>query len=277
MQTAPGSPTHRPPIPQPSVPRSKILSQSLRANSANRLIYLNNAKVGCTTVKASLWAAISDCPPAQVVNVHAIEGSPFENDIRTLDWAEEAFVFTFVRNPFARLVSAYLNKVRPPNDQVWPDFATRHGRDPKQPISFDAFVEFVAGIAPEQNDPHWRPQHINTLHPFVTPNFVGDLALMDQLLPELLVQLFPGRNTGSVARRQHSTGAGDNYRSHLTDSGTIARIKSLYAADFELFGYDPDPARDPAPLTETRLELHSHPRLARLARVRQTRQDGSPE
>lgn len=277
MQTAPSPPTPGPPPPRPSVPRSQILSQSLRANRANRFIYLNNAKVGCTTVKASLWAAVANCPPAQIGNVHAIEGSPFDNDIRNLDWAEDAFIFTFVRNPYARLVSAYLNKVLPPHDRVWPEFATRHGLDPKQPISFDAFVEFIAGIALEQHDPHWRPQHINTLHPFVKPNFVGDLARMDALLPDLLARLFPGRITGSVARRQHSTGADGSYRSHLTDPGTIARIRSIYAGDFELFGYDSDPARDPAPLTETRLRSNRHPRLARLARVRLARQGTSPE
>lgn len=272
MQTAPGSPT-----PCPSAPRAKVLCQSLRANRVNRFIYLNNAKVGCSTVKASLWAAVESCLPAQVGDVHAIKGSPFDNDIRNLDWAEDAFVFTFVRNPYARVVSAYLNKVLPPHDRVWPEFATRHGLDPGQPISFDAFVEFIAGVALEQHDPHFRPQYINTLHPFVKPNFIGDLARMDVLLPDLLAQLFPGRAAGSVARRQHSTGAGDSYRSHLTDPGTFARIQRFYAGDFELFGYDPGPARDPAPLTETRLRSHRHPMLARLARVRQARHTTPPE
>ncbi|MDT8853502.1 sulfotransferase family 2 domain-containing protein [Paracoccaceae bacterium Fryx2] len=257
-------------------PRPKILHQSLRANRANRFIYLNNAKVGCSTVKASLWAAITGSPPAKIGNVHVLEGSPFDNDIRKLDWAADAFIFTFVRNPHARLVSAYLNKVLPPRDRVWPEFATRHGLDPDRPIGFDAFVEFISGIPPEAHDPHWRPQHINTLHPFVTPNFVGDLDRMDTLLPDLLARLLPGRIAGSVARRQHGTGAGDSYRSHLTDPGTVARMQRLYAGDFELFGYDPDPARDPAPLAETRLRPHRHPRLARLARQRRQRKDAAP-
>lgn len=127
-------------------PLPRILRQALRANRAHGFVYLNNPKVGCSTVKTSLWCATEGCGPADIPDVHALEGSPFEREIAALDWAGEAFVFTFVRNPYARIVSAWRNKVVAQSDTTWASFARRHGRDPAEPTDFDAFVAFIAAI-----------------------------------------------------------------------------------------------------------------------------------
>lgn len=251
-------------------PLPRILRQALRANREHGFVYLNNPKVGCSTVKANLWSGVAGCPVQAIGDVHAVEGSPFEREIAALDWAEGAFVFTFVRNPYARIVSAYLNKAVARTDRTWETFARNHGHpDPAGPIGFDAFVEFIAGVPPEDQDPHWRPQHLNTLHPFVQPNFVADLETMDRQLPKILTRLFPGRPPGFAARARHSTGARQGFAAHLGDSGTVARLRTLYAGDFEAFGYRRDPQAGPAPRQGPQMSGHGHPGLALLARYHQ--------
>lgn len=253
-------------------PLPRILRQALRANRENGFVYLNNPKVGCSTVKANLWSAIDGCPVKAIKDVHAIEGSPFEREITALDWAEGAFIFTFVRNPYARIVSAWRNKAVNRRDSTWQRFARNHGHtDPAAPIGFDAFVEFIAAVPPEAQDPHWRPQHLNTLHPFLQPNLVADLETMDRDLPQILARLFPGRPSRITSRARHSTGAREGFAAQLGDDGTVRRLRQLYDGDFEAFGYRRDPRADPAPLRGPQFMEHTHPGLALLARYHQAK------
>lgn len=81
--------------------------------------------------------------------------------------SDEYFKFTVVRDPFERLVSAYIekfviNRTNPGNQHhtgpvvaavqqsPTPDFETG--------ISFADFIAFITAQAPENLDPHWTPQ-----------------------------------------------------------------------------------------------------------------------
>lgn len=249
-----------------SDPPLHILRQALRANREHGFVYLNNPKVGCSTVKANLWSAASGRPVAEIRQEHVVEGSPFDDEISRLDWAETGFVFTFVRNPFPRIVSAYLDKLVKRSDQVWNDFARRLGVDAQDQISFNQFVEMIADIPPERQDPHWRPQHANILHPLVRPNFIADLEEMNRLLPEVIARLFPGRSETVVPRVWHRTRARESLAEHLQDPGTRARLRRLYAGDFELYGYATDPDAGLSSQLEPRMLEHQHPDLHHLAR-----------
>lgn len=249
-------------------PTAMILRQTLRASREHGVVFLNNAKVGCTTVKMQLWCAAQGCRPADIRDVHALPGSPFENDVATLGWASEAFVFAFVRHPYPRVVSAYLSKVAVMQDNVWADAARLGGRDPGLPTDFDTFVEFISGIAADLQDPHWRPQHLNLLYPFVVPNLLADIGAIDALLPGVVARLFPGRAAeGRVRVAGYRTGARDRFRDYLRDPGTVGRLRRLYAEDFDAFGYDPDPSADPAGRFAPREGGHGHPGLVALAGV----------
>jgi len=83
------------------------------------------------------------------------------------------FTFTFVRNPFSRLVSAWLDKV----------YELRHGPEvmrclQKQGLainrgtSFRDFVRLLVQLNPRMVEPHFRPQRF-ILEPFPEPSFIG--------------------------------------------------------------------------------------------------------
>lgn len=244
----------------------EVLQRGLRACRDDNYIYLNNPKCACSTIKASLWAATTGEDAPQEGQTHNVAASPFSKNIAALDWAEGAFVFTFVRNPFTRVVSAYLDKIaRGADVRAWRAFSDRHGLDPASGIGFDGFVEIIAAQPPSGLNPHWRPQYLNTLQPFVQPNLIGALETIGMQLPEVLARLFPGRAARVVRRSGHSTGAGAVYRDHLRDPATLERVRRLYRADFDLFGYSDDPGHDPAPLRPPPPGDHRHPGLAALA------------
>ena len=214
-----------------------IRIQSIRANRKANIVYLNNPKSGCTTVKANLWCQIAPDTYPPRTNVHDLRASPFTNKISQQSWLRDATVVTFVRNPYVRLVSAYLDKIGNRDMAVWGAFAERHGLKLTQSVSFDLFVEVIAGEPPEFLDPHWRPQHVNIMYPFVRPNFLGRLETIDQDLPILLSECFGKLSNPPGRQAPHATGAGNQALALLSDSSTLSRARALYERDFELLGY----------------------------------------
>lgn len=246
-----------------TLPTQHILQNALRENTAHGFIYLNNPKVGCSTIKGTLWTGVRGHPPKGPV--HQVEGSPFANVLPEPAVAQRAFVFTFVRNPFQRVVSAYLNKVEARQDSVWQGFASKRGLDPQAKVSFDQFVEVICSHPPEENDPHWRPQHFNALYPLVTPNLVADLDSLDVLLPQILTRLFGTAAPVMAQRRSHNTAARASWRSYFADAGTWARARRFYEGDCAAFGYADTLDADAKSTALPRLSDRDHHGLARLA------------
>ena len=249
-------------------PPRGLFHNAIRENAGHGFIYLNNPKVGCSTVKSALGQAILGQDATPKKGIHRLAGSPFTSKPDDAAAVERAYIFTFVRNPFQRLVSAYLNKVSGAGRSEWQVFAKRHGVPTQTPISFDGFVEVLSSVPPELHDPHWRPQHLNTLYPFVKPNLLGDLESLDQLLPEVMAHLFPDQAVlpANKSARSHQTAARQTWPSHLTDPATLARVLAIYAGDFDAFGYLPKVAEAPAPAVIR--SDHAHPGLGALVAYR---------
>lgn len=243
--------------------RLHLLHEALRGNRAYNFVYLNNPKVACSSIKTALWGTIRNVPPERITSEHVIEESPFTNDPGLLDWAGAAFVFTVVRNPYARVLSAYLDKVvnRAANREnlQWLPFARRHGLDPNATISFDHFVELLVSDTPEQCDSHWCPQWFQLLNGEVTPNFTGQIERMDRDFPAILSRVFPGRTVAPLRRSVHRTGAAEGIAAYYADAGTVARVGSYYARDFATYGYDPDLSKGLTSQINPVFHDHPHP------------------
>lgn len=247
-----------------TLPTARILHNSIRENRDHGFIYLNNPRVGCSTVKSELWQAITGEKPVQ--GAHALEGSPFNARLVDAALAERAFIFTFVRNPYHRVVSAYLNKVIARHNQGWKAFARQHDVGGTGLVSFDSFVEALAAVPADLHDPQWRPQYLNTLHRFVKPNLIADLGALDSQMPAILARLFPGKALVAPGKRKHdlNTRARMIWRTQLADAGTCKRVQDIYGADFEAFGYRTDLEADPEPMHGPRVSEHGHEGLGRL-------------
>ena len=109
------------------------------ASRRSPYIYINNYKCGCSTVRQTLWAAehaqgVASAPGA----IHEQPDSwPWVDDPERWEHSEHAFVFTLVRNPYVRVLSAYLDKIREP--AIWGPFTARHGLGDDQ-LSFMEFL-----------------------------------------------------------------------------------------------------------------------------------------
>lgn len=204
------------------------------------IVYLNNAKVACSSLKKAIWMKWRPDTYGRIKNPHDRQNAPFCRDIediaRHYDEIAAAVTFTVVRNPYVRILSAYLDKIgrRPRDAAVWFPFARRFRLSGDAVPSFDEFLHMIVSEDPSLLDQHFSPQHLNILQPFATCDFVGHLEYMDE------VWSFLNRyGVTQQEHRPHQTNANSLVAEYYGDSQANL-VFEYFKEDFSLFGYSPD-------------------------------------
>lgn len=230
-------------------------------NVTRRYLYFEVPKAACTQMK-ELLRLQEGAPPIKLfvgklpvtrreMFVHARENVPLPSLV-DLDEATQRDVLessdflrlTIVRNPYARLVSAWKNKVVPCEPGCERLYLEIKGHLPdmhsKGLIAFDEFVRYLETKCDLSTcDPHWRCQvdhlfvdALNFSHVGKVEDMAVSMALLQQhlALPELPL----------VGRKNVSAPVGlATYNQNLAD-----KVYSLYQQDFKRFGYERDSWRD---------------------------------
>ncbi|WP_019624883.1 sulfotransferase family protein [Thioalkalivibrio thiocyanoxidans] len=149
------------------------------------------------------------------------------------------FLFTFVRNPFHRTLSAYLDKVmrdRPPAEKNLGTGSVQNGA----PLSFADFLQRLENGALYRG-PHWAPQVSLLPRDRSRLDFAGRLEHIDRDLPALVEKLFGTESLAEVHNWDpHRTGSADKLADYY-GGPEIDRIRKLYREDFEAFDYALEP------------------------------------
>ncbi|MCB1701814.1 MAG: sulfotransferase family 2 domain-containing protein [Halioglobus sp.] len=181
---------------------------SMMVSEADKLFYIPVAKCACTSLKSMMinLAEIDRPEIARELGVHFVtdrfntgvqlKDKPIDT-AREILASDQYFKFSVIRDPYERLVSAYLEKF------VYQRHADRnliHTRqvisevqgseqiDIGRGISFDQFVEYILRQDPYDLDPHWRPQYLYFLGvPHVSRIFrLENIQHLEQHLKEKL-------------------------------------------------------------------------------------------
>jgi len=210
--------------------------RSLHISPRRDVVYVNNPKVASSTIKLALQRDMLDDPsyqPATSVHDHAASPLPRWPEL-TQDSVDKAlegrFVFSFVRCPFTRLRSAYLNKIMTGQKQGAP--REHAGFDADEVPDFAAFITAVCAQDPSLHNPHWRAQAINLSYVHLSYDFIGRLENFEADWARLATQLglppMPeraGQQTGTTPDT-------------LYTAKSAALVADAFAVDFETFGYD---------------------------------------
>ena len=197
------------------VTRPSGLRDAILASRRLRYIYVQNPKCGSSTIRNSLWTAehaLGLAARPGVPNVYS-DDQPFVDDPRRWEHVEGEHAFTFVRNPYARVLSAYLNKiVRHRDPLVWGRFAARHGLG-EEPLAFADFLRLVERTPPDEMDPHWRPQSDLLLPDLIPYDFIGSMESFEADLQQVMRSIF-GASADVATHAPHRTDAAEQLARH---------------------------------------------------------------
>jgi hypothetical protein len=202
-------------------------------------VYVKNAKAGCSTMMLWLDRAYTGEHDFLTEHIHREHRLPRPREtgwrtvLRMLDG--EAYRFTFVRDPLARARSTWYAKFVLGRSVWGPRLQPLLGLpvDPETPLTFEQFVTAMELQEPLEMDEHWRPQHLNLMHPVVEYDFVGRLERFDADfatvreqagLPDVPVTIPNSRKAGQP----------DPYDGR---PDLVRRVQAIYATDLELYGY----------------------------------------
>ena len=167
------------------------------------------------------------------------------------------FKFTFVRNPWSRILSAYLEKFRDPKglryqpakniNDIMVDLITgKKGQwfkeyfDEDGIMSFKTFVDIFHQFSKESYDNfdiHWLPQNIVADFYIKKYDFIGKLENFendfDKILETLNIKIKPKYKIGSNSHL---------FQKHIefykNNPELIDKVAEIYKEDIERYGYD---------------------------------------
>jgi hypothetical protein len=159
--------------------------------------------------------------------------------LESTDWLR----FAFVRNPFTRIFSFWLNKLflaEPDYEHVFallgrplPERLAR----PEDSVLFDEFVRgIVAHLDPEASDQHLMRQERLLLPAFFDFNHIGRIENFSEDFAVVIEHV--RRHGGTAAMPERRNPSLEDWR-HFYDAGLAAIVAERYRSDFERFGYEP--------------------------------------
>ncbi len=219
-------------------------------------IYMSNPKAGCTTIRNRLYELEGKQPLDDPLDIWKRNRAEFtlplnfsKNRLKELIVTGDYFRFTFVRNPFDRLISGYeYVQGRIGRGITWNDKPAlwKRSNDPRrdgkghQLMDFASFIEDACYDHQFNQNKHWRPQYELLKPDLINYDFIGrfenfsdDLTFILQKLkadPAVLGRVGIRSNPSKRKKR-----FADYYDDRLADL-----VRTRYAHDFKYFGYSLD-------------------------------------
>lgn len=242
------------------------------------IVHVANSKAGCSTINHSLKSAQASAYSragidyARHTNAH-VSDDCLRQDGLTPGACQQRYLISSVRNPFARVLSAYLDKVDGEDHRIHNEL--RHLRK----VSFVDFLHALQSFKPQFMDRHFRPRYLNLNYPKITYDAIFYLEnpatisnYVSQIVPDFKIDRFS----------PHARGALDKLDSYY-DATALQLVREIFAADFDAFGYSrrlEDTLGPPGEMIagDRRIPLGSNlPPLPLPGQPRQARQPGTFE
>ena len=236
----------------------------------NRYLYVQTSKCACTFIKAGLTRfELGDLQyfddhyrhtkhanviqnalqngPHQTVN-RAVFVKPYQLGERGFDALlddQQYFKFAMVRNPYSRVLSAFLDTIidrRPPLLNLLPELAELMAVTPRQALTEQvSFKQFLLALQLKVErfgwgavDQHFRQLHFHLSDDIISYSKLYKVEELDQFerdFAERHGQPFP-----KVQRGAHTKSAKSQLASYY-DQSCRALVAGLYKEDLERFGY----------------------------------------
>lgn len=223
-----------------------------RASLAHRYVAMTVPKVACTTIKMALQTWEGCGPrPERWADVHAGWAGPTLLAYPTAQIVEmlrspDCFRFSFVRNPYSRLVSAWKSKLAWDDPQYQQlrasireacDYPVVDGQR-GGPISFRDAVQCLLDD-PGIFDDHWSRQTDLLITDVIDYHVIGRFESFGQQFNAILRRLHAPPEVAGIANRVFNPTQSMPLAA-VYDPQLARRVYDHYVADFETYGYRKD-------------------------------------
>ncbi|MFW6009255.1 MAG: sulfotransferase family protein [archaeon] len=153
------------------------------------------------------------------------------------------FKFTFVRNPYSRVLSAYLDKIINPNHdksitKIRNKIKRKYIKNKNSKIQFSDFITYLEKEGLYDNF-HWAPQSDLIPKDIKNINFVGKVENINKDLKFCIKKVF-GKEKAKKFKiknaNSHKTNSSEKFAKYYTPD-LQKRVYKLYKNDFQKFKY----------------------------------------
>lgn len=224
----------------------------LNISKRHQFLYVETPKVACSSVKKTLQKIELKGKGISIPDkVHDKKTSPLlsPSDLKSKELLEvlhskKYFRFSFVRNPYTRIVSSFLEKVDTEHLGNRTYFRNNLGFGLKEKVSFTDFLKVISKQKINQMDIHWCPQTNLLGFEKMTYSFIGRFENFGNDLEYVAIKILKDEaiNTSQFLEtaRRHSVNANSRLNNFITDEA-IKYIQKIYADDFKHFNYSTNP------------------------------------
>lgn len=220
-------------------------------------VYIETPKTGCSTIKHTL-ANLERQQCARVRNTKPVEFgySAFHHSVHNRELSPLAYpgdpddliiwlrsarsTFCFIRNPFTRVLSTYIDKFAT-NLQRRKLFLKALRQPHSEAISFCDFLKKVEQQKPNEMDGHWNIQSQHLLWPTIRYSFVGRFECFMNDFESLLDQISPVAKSFYSTVDEHKTHLESQFPQYYADGHCIDLVRRIYAKDFKSLHYSANP------------------------------------
>ncbi|MBD0269491.1 MAG: sulfotransferase family protein [Cyanobacteria bacterium Co-bin8] len=225
---------------------AELFNLSIHISLKHRYLYVDTPKAGCSTIKLTLQRLeLEDeyFTREDFEDIHLRKFSPLLMPIQVgpLDAflsRTDIFKFCFVRNPYTRILSCYLDKIAAPHP-IKAQILRQLGRNYTDLHTAVSFAEFISAVEEQPistMDPHWRLQYYQTFQESIKFDFIGRYENFSEDLQTVGEKLSPNFSKYFFHEQRNSTSSASKVSDFYTPE-LRERIYRIYELDFDYFGY----------------------------------------
>lgn len=228
-----------------SIPLDNFI-YSVHISLKHKYIYVETPKVCCSTLKTRLISAEleQDIRYKEFEQIHNREFSPLLNPKQVFDFpkltqSKDYFKFCFVRSPFSKLLSCYLDKICKQHDPRRKKICLQLGRstESKEQVSYEDFISCICDQPVSLMDPHWRTQYYQTLQNTIKYDYIGKFESFEQDYKNITELIGLKATEAKHNELRHATSACNQLNKYY-NKNTIEMIVKKFQIDFEYFNYN---------------------------------------
>ncbi|XP_038060180.1 carbohydrate sulfotransferase 14-like isoform X2 [Patiria miniata] len=223
----------------------------LIVNDEHQFIYSIVYKVGSTNWERLLvedLGGFKNVPNQKLYSHKALHWMPRFNSTEIHQRLSKYTTFMFVRNPLARILSAYRDKFVNHHNSVFTEMgrsiiqkyrARSEGSLATDNVTLTEFIRYLIDSPAHRTNPHWKPIFHQNLPCEIRYDIIGKLEEASDDIPYVLKRLQIDHLV-SYAQGQKKTSEQKLLREYYSQvpNDLMRELYSIYQPDFVLFGYD---------------------------------------